>query len=74
MGSYPPDFSLAHKRALRYRSAKFMIKAGKLFRKNYEGIYLRCLEKDQAKEVLKQFHYQEGGTGHASTMLAHQIL
>lgn len=66
---------IAQRRALRYKAIKYIIKAGNLFRKNYSRIYLRCVEKDQADDLLKQFHDQENGTGHAvGNALVHQIL
>ena len=33
-----------------------MLKGGHLYRKNYEGIYLKFLNYDEAKDVLSQFH------------------
>ena len=51
-----------------------MLKGGHLYKKNYEGIYLKCLNCNEAKYVLTQFH-DKYGTGHGlveATM--HQIL
>ena len=45
-----------------------------MYRKNYEGTYLKCLNLDKAKDVLSQFH-DKYGIGHGlveATM--HQIL
>lgn len=52
-----------------------MLKDGVLYKINYHGIYLRCLEKEEAHKVLEEFHNREGGTSHTSgNALAHQIL
>jgi hypothetical protein len=34
-----------HKRALKLKSLQYMLVCGILFRKNYDGVLLRCLEK-----------------------------
>lgn len=42
---------------------------------NYHNLYLRCLEEEEAKQILEEFHLKEGRTGHApGNALAYQIL
>ena len=46
----------------------------KLYKRNYEGIYLKFLGHDEAKEVLEHFH-DKYGTGHGSVeATTHMIL
>ena len=40
------------KRALRLKSASYQIIDGVLFRNNYDGVFLRCLEQEDAKKVI----------------------
>ena len=45
-----------------------------LYKRNYEGIYLKYLGRDEAKEVLEHFH-DKYGIGHGSVeAIAHMIL
>ena len=40
-----------------------MLHDRKLYKRNYEGIYLKCLGREEVKQVLEQFH-DRYGTGH----------
>ena len=52
----------------------YMLQYRKLYKKNYEEIYLKCLGHKDMKEVLEQFHYRYG-TRHGSTQTTtHMIL
>ena len=52
----------------------YMLHDRKLYKRNYEGIYLKCLGHEEAKEVLEHFH-KKYVTGHGSTEpIAHMIL
>lgn len=46
----------------------------KLYNRNYEGIYVKCLGHDEAKEVLEYFH-DNYGIGHGlAESITHMIL
>ena len=45
-----------------------------LYRKNYDGILLRCLEKDDAEHVLKEMHDSPVGGHYGGETIAHKIL
>jgi len=49
------------KRALRLKSTKYKLIQGILCRKNYDGVFLRCLEKRCAEKFLSELH--DGPTG-----------
>ncbi|XP_057863203.1 uncharacterized protein LOC131071404 [Cryptomeria japonica] len=70
----PAHMAPAQKRALRLKCQHFMLQGSVLYRRNHEGIYLRCVGKNEAKQIVEQFH-NRFGTGHgASLATAHQIL
>ena len=51
-----------------------MLRDRKLYKRNYEGIYLKCLGCEEVKKVLEHFH-DKYGTGHDSAKAtAHMIL
>ena len=52
----------------------YMLHDRKLYKRNYKGIYLKCLGRDEAKEVLENFH-NKYGIGHGSAEeTSHMIL
>lgn len=59
---------------LRLKSVNYMIKDLALYRNNYEVIYLRCLDQQEACKMIEEFHGKYG-TKHGSTdATAHQTL
>ena len=55
-GLLPEHWNSKQRRALRLKSASYQIIDGILFRKNYDGFLLRCLEKEDAKKVITELH------------------
>ena len=52
----------------------YMLHDNKLYKRNYKGIYLKCLGNEEAKDVLKHF-YDKYGTRHGSVeATTHMIL
>ena len=51
-----------------------MLKGGHLYSKNYEGIYLKCLNCDEAKDFLTQFHDKYDTRHGSAEATVHQIL
>ena len=49
-------------RALRLNSVPYQLIDNVSFKKNYDGVFLRCLEKGQTDDILFQFHV--GPAGH----------
>ena len=61
-------------RGLKMKYESYMLHDSKLYKRNYEGIYLKCLGHEESKEVLEHFH-DKYGTGHGSTeATTHTIL
>ena len=73
-GHLREHWSPKQRRALRMKSALYQITNGVLFRKNYDGLFLRCLEHEYAKKVVVELH--DGPVeGHFSgDTIAHKIL
>ena len=51
-GYFPEHWNSKQLRALRLKSASYQIIDGVLFRKNCDGVFLRCLEQEDAKKVV----------------------
>ena len=60
-GSLPKHWNSKQIRALHLKSASYQIIEGILFRKNYDGVLLRCLEKEDAKKVITELHDGRAG-------------
>ena len=59
---------------LRLKSVVYHIIDGILFRKNYDGVLLRCLEKEDAKKVITELHDGLAGGHFFGDTTAHKIL
>ena len=62
------------RRSLCLKSASYQIVEGILFRKNYDGVLLRCLEKEDAKRVMIDLHDGPTGGNFYGYTIAHKIL
>ena len=73
-GSCPEHMDASQRRALRLRSIEYRLANNVLYRKNHDGIWLRCLEKDDADHVLKEMHDSLVGGHYGGETTAHRIL
>ena len=48
--SFPNGMNSSQCRTLRKKCASYMLKDENLYQKNYEGLYLKCLNRDKAKK------------------------
>lgn len=55
-------------------SNEYHLANGTLYRKNYDGIWLRCLEKDDVDHVLKKMHNGRVGGHYGGETTTHKIL
>jgi hypothetical protein len=55
-GTTPDYLDPKKKRALRLKSSQYHIIQGIICRKNYDGVFLRCLEKRDVERVLSKLH------------------
>jgi hypothetical protein len=73
-GSSPRHLDPKQRRALRLKSSSFQLINGILFRQNFDGILMRCLEKDEAEKVLLELHAREAGGHFGEDTTAHKVL
>jgi hypothetical protein len=73
-GSTPYHLDHKNKRALRLKSAPFQLINDVLFRKNFDGVLMRCLEKDEAGKVLSELHAGEAGGHFGGDTTTHKVL
>ena len=45
-----------HKTEFRRRAARFIYYKGTLFRRSFDGLFLRCLGEEEAKQALEEAH------------------
>ena len=69
----PSHLNSVQKRSLRMKSQNFMLEGFVLYRKNHDGVYLRCVGKEETRYIIENFH-SKYGTSHGSGLaMAHQI-
>ena len=72
-GSAPRHLDPAKRRVLRLKSASFHLVNDILFRHNFDGVLMRCLEKDEAEKVLLELHAGEDGGHFGGDTTAHKV-
>jgi len=70
----PSHLDHTKKRALRLKAKQYQLINDVLFRKNYDSILLRCLEKAEAEIFLQELHDGPAGGHYAGDVTAHKIL
>eukprot|EP00253_Pinus_taeda_P016778 PITA_16778 len=73
-GYAPPNLSYKRKTAIRLKAKSFTIIDDVLFKKNYDSIFLRCLEKPEAQKVLQELHDGPAGGHFGADTTAHKII
>jgi hypothetical protein len=73
-GSTPPHLDPQKRRALRLKSASFHLINGILFRQNFDGILMHCLEKVEVEKNLLELHAGEAGGHFGGDTTAHKVL
>jgi hypothetical protein len=73
-GSSPHNLDPKNRRALRLKYASFQLINDVLFRKNFDGVFLRCLEKEESEKVLSELHAGEAGGHFGGDTTAHKVL
>eukprot|EP00253_Pinus_taeda_P005905 PITA_05905 len=73
-GHAPPHLSYKSKRAIRLKEKTFTIIDNVLFKKNYDSILLRCLEKIESQKVLQELHDGPAGGNFGADTTAHKII
>lgn len=63
---FPENLPPTKRRFYRLQNSSFRLIDGTLFKRNFDGILLRCVDRSQADKILHEFHYASSG-GHFST-------
>eukprot|EP00253_Pinus_taeda_P010376 PITA_10376 len=73
-GYAPAHLDHTKKRALRLKAKQYQLINDVLFKRNYDSMLLRCLEKTEAEKVLQELHDGPAGRHYARDATAHKIL
>ena len=73
-GLLPKHWNSKQRISLCLKSTSYQIINRILFRKNYDGVLLRCLEKEDAKKVIAELHDGLAGGHFFGDTIAHKIL
>jgi hypothetical protein len=73
-GNCPKNLNPRERRALRLKSTQYRLINLVLFRINYDGVLLRCLEHEDANKVLKELHDGPACGNFTGNTTAHKIL
>ena len=71
---YPNWMNNSQHRGLKMKCESYMLQNRKLYKRNYEGIYLKCLGQEEVKEVLEKFHGKYGTIHGSKEDMTHMIL
>jgi hypothetical protein len=73
-GTCPENLNPRERRALRLKSSQYHLINYMLFRVNFDGVLLICLEHDDAEKVIKEFHESLTGRHFAGETTDQKIL
>jgi hypothetical protein len=73
-GTSPRNLDPKNRRALRLRSTSFQLINDILFQKNFDGVFLRCLEKEESEKVLVELHSDDVGGHFGGDTTTHKVL
>jgi hypothetical protein len=62
------------RRTLNMKENQYVLIADILFRRNYDGILLRCIDENQAQELMREFHEGICGGNFSPTATSHNII
>jgi hypothetical protein len=72
-GQFPVTMNLKERRTLKMKSSQYVLIVDILFRRNYDGILLRCVDERKAQELMKEFHEGICGGNFSPTATTHKI-
>jgi len=73
-GYAPHELDVKKKRALRLKANQYQLINDVLFRKNYDYVLLRCLEKTEVEKFLQELHDGMIGGHYSGDTTTHKIL
>ena len=66
-------FLLQHLNGMRLKVPPYQFIDGVHFRRNYDGVFLRCLEKAEVDKILLELHAGPTGGNYSGDTTAHKI-
>ena len=73
-GYFQEHWNSKQRRTLRLKSSSYLVIDGFLFRKNYDGVLMRCLEHEDAAKVVKELHDGSAKGNYSGDTTADNIL
>jgi hypothetical protein len=73
-GYAPRNLDPKNIRELRLKSASFQLINDVLFRKNFDGVLMHCLEKEESEKVLSELHAGESDGHFDGDTTAHKVI
>jgi hypothetical protein len=73
-GTFLENLNPKERRSLILKSTQYRLINSVLFRVNYDGVLLICLEREGTEKVLKEIHDGPAGGNFARDTIAHKIL
>jgi hypothetical protein len=71
---FPITMNSKERRTLKMKVNKYVLIVDILFRRNYDGILLRCVDENQAQEMVREFHEGICGGHFSPTTTTHKII
>ncbi|XP_058784300.1 uncharacterized protein LOC131659076 [Vicia villosa] len=71
---YPEGASLTDRKTLKRLSAKFFIAGGVLYKRNFDSVLLRCVDRHEAAKIMQEVHEGSFGTDASGHTMARKIL
>jgi hypothetical protein len=71
---YPKGVDKKERRVLRLLATQYILYGGLLYRRSYEGVHLRCVDKEEAERFIKEVHQGVCGPYMNGRMLAKKIV
>ncbi|XP_050919335.1 uncharacterized protein LOC127136864 [Lathyrus oleraceus] len=71
---YPEGISITDKKALRILSSKFFLNGDVLYKRNYDSVLLRCMDRHEASTIIKSIHEGCEGVHAKGPAMAKKIL
>ncbi|XP_050895340.1 uncharacterized protein LOC127101959 [Lathyrus oleraceus] len=70
---YPKEASSLDKRTIRRLASKFFLNGDVLYKQNYDMVLLRCMDKHEAIQLMKDIHEESFGTHEIGHVMAKKI-
>jgi hypothetical protein len=71
---FPVTMNPKERRTLKMKANQYLLIVDILFKRNYDGILLRCIDENQTQEPIREFHEGICGGHFAPTSTAHKII